>query len=144
MTITEAAAELTALGIRKGFRPLVDETGAMLLATKTPVQIVAGGLVGCEIARVPGGFRVWTSQDRKARKLAEQHGLTARCWSGEADLIVPDALADELLPQLGARVRRELSEEQRQTLRARLADARNALASHEKPTQEPTSEGLTA
>lgn len=144
MTITEAAAELTALGIRKGFRPQIDDSGAMLLATKTPAQIVAGDLVGCEIAKVAGGFRVWTSQDRKARKLAEQHGLAVRCWSGEADLIVPDALADELLPQLGARVRRELSEEQRQTLRARLANARIALSSIPKPTQEGTPEGLTA
>lgn len=144
MTISECTAELSAAGIRKGFRPAVDETGTMLLATKTPAHIVAGELVGCEIARVPGGFRLWTSQDRKARKLAERHGFAVRCLSGEADFIVPDALADELLPQLGARVRRELSEDQRRVLRARLANARNALSSPSKPTQEGTSSPMTA
>lgn len=144
MTISEATAALAALGIRRGFKPLVDETGAMLLATKRPAQIVAGELVGCEIAKVPGGFRVWTSQDRKAKKLADQYGLAARCLGGEADFVIPDGLADELLPQLGARVRREVSEEQRLILRARLAKARNALGGIPKPTQEATPEGLTA
>ncbi len=145
MTISEATAELSSLGIRRGFKPMVDsESGAMLLATKTPTHIVDGALVGCEIARVPGGFRVWTSQERKAKRLADQYGISARCWGGEADLIVPEALADELLPRLGARIRREVSEEQRLVLSARLAKARNAPASHSKHTQEGAPEGLTA
>lgn len=139
MTISEAASELAALGIRRGFRPSIEpETGAMLLATKTPAQIVAGGLVGCEIVRVPSGFLVWTSQDRKARKLAGRYGLRVRCFDGEAELTIPPELADEVLPKLGAKVGRELSEDQRQALRERLAKARNKRNSVPKPTEERT------
>lgn len=145
MTISEAVADLAALGLRSKFRPAIEpETGAMVLATKTPAHIVDGALVGCEIVRVPGGFRVWTSQVRKAERLAKQHGIAARCGGGEADFVVPVSLADELLPQLGARIRREVTEEQRQVLRARLAKARNAHVSPLKPTQEGTSGGLGA
>lgn len=145
MNISEAASDLAALGLRSKFRPAIEpETGAMVLVTKTPAHIVDGALVGCEIVRVPGGFRVWTSQVRKAERLAKHHGIAARCSGGEADLIVPVSLADELLPQLGARIRREVSEEQRQVLRARLAKARNALTSPQKPTQERTSGALAA
>lgn len=145
MNISEAVADLAALGLKSKFRPGIEpETGAMVLATKTPTHIVDGALVGCEIVRVPGGFRVWTSQVRKAEKLAAQHGIAVRSGGGEADLVVPVTLADEVLPHLGARIRREVSEEQRQVLRARLAKARNALASPQKPSQGATSGALTA
>lgn len=114
MTISEAVAGLAGLGIRRRFHPIIEaETGAVLLKTKRPVQIVDGALEGCEIVQVAGGFKVWTSQTRKAEKLAKRHGIYVRNCGGEAELVVPASLADELLPQLGARIRREVSEEQR-------------------------------
>ena len=145
MTISEAVTDLARLGLRRTFRPAIEpETGAMLLATKRPAQIMDGALVGCEIVQVPGGFRVWTSQTHKAKKLADKYGIRARCWSGEANLIVPVGLADEVLPQLGARVRREVSEELRQVLRERLAKARNARNSVQKSTEEHSLDTLKA
>lgn len=137
MTISEVTSELAALGIKRSFRPIIEpETGAVMIKTRRPAQIVAGELEGCEISQRGSAFVVWTGQAVKARKLAKRYGLRVRALNGEAEVTVPASLADEVLPKLGAQVRRELTQAQKDALRARLEQARNSPNSRFGPAQE--------
>jgi len=114
---------LRGLGLKKTYRPAWEpESRAILLATRRPATITDGKLHGCEIALTPEGvFRLWTTQTRKAAKLAQVHRLRLRKLDGEAEVWVPAALADALLPQLGAKVKRQsrpMTEAQRAALLA--------------------------
>lgn len=144
MTAGEASTKLAALGVRRGFSPIIEaETGTVLLKVRRAVRIEGGALEGCEIVLSAGGFLVWTAQSRTARKLAALHGVKVRLLNGEAELTIPGALADEILPKLGARVRREVPEAQRRALRARLGEARNVQNNPEIFPEERSSRGVT-
>ena len=144
MTTAQALATLSALGIRRSFRPVIEsETEAVLLKTRRPAQIVGGELEGCEISQRGSAFVVWTGQAVKAKKLAKRYGLKIRGLCGEAEVTVPATLADEVLPKFGAQVRRELTPEQKAALRARFEQARNSPNSRIGPAQERSLGPLT-
>lgn len=125
-TIESARVRLRAMGIRKGFKPAIEDTGKITLKTRRPAQVIDGALFGSEIVLwADSMFLVWTAQKRKVKALAAQHGLKCRLWDDEAEVFVPAALADVVLPQLGAKVKADLSPEQREVLKLRLAKARN-------------------
>ncbi|KAF0125443.1 MAG: hypothetical protein FD189_1625 [Elusimicrobia bacterium] len=121
-TTEELTEKLRRMGCKKPFKPYRETgTGALLLHVRRPAAIVEGRLVGSEIdLHGPATFRVWTSQKKKAASTAREHGLKVRLLDGEAELFIPAALADELLPKFGAKVKRELSEAERERLKARL------------------------
>lgn len=115
---------LSALGCWSQFKPYLEaETGALLLHVHRPVQITPDGRAhGCEIDFIPPStFRVWTTQARKAKACARHHGLRLRLLNGEAELYIPAQLADSLLREFGAKVKRELSEEHKARLKGFLA-----------------------
>ena len=147
MTKDQMLAVLAELGLKKKFKPYCeDESGTILLATKHPAQIVEGWLEGCEISLRDGGmFCVWTHQLIKAKRLAMLHGLKIRLLDGEVELYVPATLADSILPTLGAKVSKEYTPEQRETMRARMLrvrDARNASILSPTPRQNDGFTGL--
>jgi len=127
MTKQEMLERLQALGIKKSFRPYAEmETGAFMLETQKPPQIVDGLLRGSEIVLQGKLFRVWTPRKRLAHMLATQHNLRVRLLDGEAELWVPAELADELLQKFGAKVKKScaMSQEQREARCAKMRLAR--------------------
>lgn len=148
MTQAEATALLRAAGVMKPFRPHIEpETGAVLLRTRRAAQIIEGRLSGSEIVLSGSDFKAWTSQKRKAKTLANRHGLKVRLLDSEAELTVPARLADELLPLLGAKVARtvtpEVAERSRAVLQS-LREAANASNLEPRPAQEGTSGDVPA
>lgn len=97
------------------------ETGHELLKVRRPAAINAGHLKGSEIDRFDSQFwRVWTSQTRLARKVAEENGLRSRQLNGEAEVFVPLSLSSAVLPKFGAWRKRSLSEAAKEGLKSRL------------------------
>jgi hypothetical protein len=91
------------------------ETNHTMMKVRKPVRIVDGLLVGSEIDRYePGHWRVWTPKKKLANRIAKENGLQVQLWDTEAELMVPDALAVGILPQFGAKVKRNLSPEVRE------------------------------
>ena len=130
MTIEEVRELFLSMGVKKRFKVSVEsETGTIHVLTRR-FEMRDGRLVGSAITlrdELMGGerrrapdFIVWTERKKLARALAAEHGLRYRGWDGEAELIVPGSMADELLPKFGAKVKREQGEAHK----ARLADAR--------------------
>jgi len=146
MNTKEMQEKLRSLGLAKNFRPYAEqETSALMLATRKPVQIVGGLLKGCEIVLEGGLFRVWTGRKRLAHELAQRHGLRVRLLDGEAELWVPAALADELLPKFGAKVKRicDMTTAQRKNFAAKmLAIKQNSAESMPKNSKYRESEHL--
>jgi hypothetical protein len=151
----DATALLKTLGIKKPFKLQIEpETGTVLLRTRRVAQILDGALSGSEIVLRGSEFLVWTNQKRKANALASRHGLKVRLLDGEAEVIVPASLADELLPILGAKVARIVSPEVAQRSRAVLQRVREAAKHSEavanasnfepRPAQEGTSGDVLA
>lgn len=118
---------LHAKGAARRFRPYQEpETGTILIRTRRPPQIIDGWLRGCEIELCdPATFRVWTSQKRKAAYYARTLGLKFTDLDGECELFVPVGLADDVLPKLGAKVRRTMSQEQIEALKQAMAKIRS-------------------
>lgn len=107
MTIPEMQEHLKTLGLKKAFKPYAEAgTGALMLHTRKPATIVDGWLVGSEVCLQDGLFRVWTPRRQLVRKLSAEHGLKCRLLDGEAVLWVTPALADEILPKFGAKVKK--------------------------------------
>ena len=121
MTKQEMREHLKTLGLTKIFKPYSEsETGAFMLETRKPAQIVDGLLCGSEICLQGKLFRVWTARKRLAHEVAKQHRLKVRLLDGEAELWVSAELADELLPKFGGKTRksdRELSQAQLNALK---------------------------
>lgn len=115
---------LESWGVRTPFRLEKEpgDGGRWQVLTRKPARVVDGWLEGTQIdvAWDMGGFRVWTSQRTVAKALAVEHGLKAHLLDGEAEVCVPGALADELLPRFGAKYKRVVTEAMKQ----RLAKAR--------------------
>lgn len=121
MTKQEMQEHLKTLDMLKAFKPYAEpESGAFMLETRKPAQIVNGLLRGCGICLQGKLFRVWTPRKRQAHILAKQHNLRVRLLDGEAEIWVPAELADELLPLFGAKVKRQLNAVQKAALNARL------------------------
>ncbi len=123
MTTDKMQERLRGLGLKKTYHPTWEtESSTILLATRRPATITDGKLQGSEIALGHEGvFQVWTPKARKAKATATAHGLNVRTLNGETELLVPAALADNILPKFGARVkcaRRPLTAAQRQALMA--------------------------
>jgi hypothetical protein len=133
------------LGLRRAFRAYREPgSGTVLLKTRRPARIVDGRLQGSEIDLYDAQtFRVWTPKKRKAKALSERYGLRVRLLDGEAELFVPAALADQLLPAFGAWTGRELDPEQLEAARARMRQARNALRLRKDPDKNevPAAQG---
>lgn len=125
MTIEEMNAHLKSLGLAKTYRPHWDsETGTIELETRKPAQIIDGELVGSDICLTPkrmkdGVFRVWTGKKKKAKAISEANKITVRLLGGEAELFVPAALADQILPSFGAKVKKQYSPEDMAAMKAR-------------------------
>ena len=120
---TEAMlAKLTALGLRKAFRLDEDnESEALLLKTRRHVETDGGLLSGSEIALFGADtFLIWTPQKTKAAAVARAHQLKIRLLTGEAELFVPEKLADAILPLFGAKTRPDLSPKEKSALVERL------------------------
>lgn len=128
---------LTEIGVTKAFFPSVEpESGVVLLRSRRPAMIQDGRLTGSEFALAGNTFRVWTSQTKKARAIAKTHGLRIRELTGECELYIPAVLADAVLPQFGAKVKRSISEVERVRLRALAANLRSprtGLQTHDTP-----------
>ena len=137
MKIEEVPEHFKQLGLRKTYRPCPEhESGATLLRVRRPAQLVDGRLQGSEIDLYDSDtFRVWTHRRMKAKALAIRHGLKVRLLDGEAELFVPAALADMILPAFGAWTRRELSQEQLAAARLRMKQARNGLCLRKTPVK---------
>jgi hypothetical protein len=127
MKIEEVPEHFKRLGLRKIYRPCQEpESGAILLRVRRPAQIEDGRLQGSEIDLYDADtFRVWTCRRMKAKAMAVRHGLKVRLLDGEAELFVPAALADTILPAFGAKTKRELTMEQLNALKLRWEQARN-------------------
>jgi len=137
MKITEIQEQFKRLGLRKAYRPYVEqESGRILLKVRRPAQIVDGHLHGSEIDLYTAEtFRVWTSKKKKAKTLAQKHGLQVRLLDGEAELFVPAALADAILSVFGAKTRRELTPQQLEAARLRMKQVRNGLSLRKIPVK---------
>ena len=126
-------AQLKALGLKKTYFPRPQgEKDTLILETRKPAKIVGGYLEGCDIDLwdpKQGIFRVWTNRKKKSLALARQYDLKVRPMDGEAELYVPAALADALLPAFGAKIkhkRKPLTEDQLKALKERFERVRNA------------------
>ncbi|MFA6253474.1 MAG: hypothetical protein WC687_04385 [Patescibacteria group bacterium] len=137
MKITEIQENFKQLGLRKAYRPYLEpESERVMLKVRRPAQIVDGHLHGSEIdLHAAETLRIWTAKKKKARTLAQKHGLRVRLLDGEAELFVPAALADAILPVFGACTKRELSPEQLEAVRARMKKARNGLSLRKIPVK---------
>lgn len=137
MKIIEIQEQLKRLGLRKAYRPYVEpESGRILLKVRRPAQIVDGCLHGSEIDLYSAEtFRVWTDKKKKAKTMAQKHGLQVRLLDGEAELFVPAALADAILPVFGAKTRRELTSQQLEAARLRMKQVRNGRNLRKKPVK---------
>lgn len=131
MNREEVAGKVRGWGVVKAFRFKSDfsEDGAWLVETRRGPEILDGWLYGSEI-RVDfaaRGFVVWTGRTVLAKKLAASNGLRLKRWDGECDLHIPASLADLILPQFGAKVRKNFSPEALEAGKARLAKYRQDL-----------------
>jgi hypothetical protein len=128
MKTEEILEQFKTLGLRKAFRPYVEpESGRVMLKVRKPALIIDGHLHGSEIDLYAAEiFRVWTAKRKKVKVLAQKHNLRLRLLDGEAELLVPAALADAILPVFGAKTRRDLTPEQIETLKARMLRVRNS------------------
>lgn len=133
-------ARLQILGCQRGFKPYTEaESGSLMLVARRPAQIIGGHLSGSMIDLYGGSaFRVWTPHTKKAKAAAARHGLRIRILCGECELFIPASLADTLLQEFGAKVKRNLSDAQLNRLRA--VGFKNKPRKH---TQEASSGGLT-
>lgn len=133
-------ARLQMLGCQRGFKPYAEvESGAVMLVARRPAQIIGGHLSGSMIDLYSGSdFRVWTPHTKKAKAAAARHGLRIRILCGECELFIPARLADTLLQEFGAKVKRRLSAVHLDKLRA--VGFKNKPLKH---TQEASSGGLT-
>lgn len=118
-TKEELKKMMRGLGIKSRFKPYQEPgTGNIYIQTSKPAKIKDGRLVGCEIVlEGPATFRVWTPRTRLAKTCAIRYELRVRLLDGEADLYIPASLADILLRQFGASVKRSISEAERNRLR---------------------------
>lgn len=100
---------LRGMSVKSRFKPYREpESGAILLQVKRPAHIVDGRLAGEQIdlyRDTPPAFRVWTAHTKKAKAYATKYGLRLRMIDGECELFIPGHLADDLLPQFGAKVK---------------------------------------
>jgi len=114
---------IAAMGLKKRYQPYQDniETEVILLTCRKPATIdSAGDMNGSEIDIYnPTTIRVWTSQLKKANKLAKDKGFRIRVLDGEAELFVPADRADEFLHGLGAKARKQTSPEARAVMSRR-------------------------
>ena len=133
MTKEEMLATLKARGLKKRFKPQWEhESETILLETKRPATIQDGKVNGSEISVYDAScFCVWTSQKQKAKKYAMIHNLKVRLLDGEAELYVPNDLADDLLPKFRAKTRRVLSPEQLKVSKTRGQVLQKALISRQ-------------
>jgi hypothetical protein len=139
-TCRHIEVKLQLLGCRRGFRPYTDEeSGSLMLVARRPAQISGGRLAGTMIDLYGGSvFRVRTPHTKKAKAAAARHGLRIRVLCGECELFIPANLADTLLQEFGAKVKRSLTAAQLHKLRA--VGFKNKPQKH---TQEASSGGLT-
>lgn len=145
MTSDEAREHFKCLGLAKAYRPCQEpESAAILLKVRRPAQIVDGRLQGSEIDLYDDEtFRIWTARKKRARALAKRYGLRVRLLDGEAELFVPAALADTILPAFGAKTRRDLTPEQLEAARLRMKQVRNGPNLQKDPVKNevPAIEG---
>jgi len=123
LTIDEMLAKLQSLGVTKKFLPIWDnETETICLKVRKEIAIdEQGHLKGSQIIlNRDGNFVVWTPKKKKAMALARERGLRIKGYDGEAEFVVPAALADELLHSWGAKVRRNMSPEVAEAARVRM------------------------
>jgi hypothetical protein len=124
----EMIAKLRAMGLKRAYKPYQeDENDTILLQCRKPATIVDGLLRGAEIDVYDDHtVRVWTHKRRTVQNIAKANGFKARLLTGEAELYLPAARADEFLYGLGAKVKRTrvLTPEQLAKLRERFAKVR--------------------
>jgi len=134
-TTEELTERLRGMGCKNIFKPIQEsESGAVLLQVRRPADIVGGRLVGSGIDIYnPSTFRVWTPHTKKAKACAARYGLRIRLVDGECELFIPAHLADKLLPEFGAMVKRVISDKAMVHLKA---------IGFKKHTQEPSCKGL--
>lgn len=119
MTKDQVSEALKGWGVSKAFRlqrALGDDLPVWEVATRRPAVVVDGWIRGARITVSAGFFLVWTSSKQKAKAIASGYGLRVRLLDGEALLWVPGAVADEILPRFGAKVKRVASEAQKAAL----------------------------
>lgn len=111
---------LRGMGCKIPFKPYREAgTGAILLHVRRPAQIIEGRLQGSEIDVYDSTtFRVWTRQVKKANATAARPGLRIRIMDGECELFIPAHLADTLLREFGAKVKRTVSDATKARLKA--------------------------
>ena len=128
MTTDEIKSKMLEIGVKKRFQYYQEaESWVILIRTKKPITLVDGEIDGCAISwqsdrRV---FSVWTNKVKRVNAISEQYKIKRRHYNGEAELFVPPMLADEILPKFGARVKREMSQKQREAAKLGLAKARS-------------------
>lgn len=112
--------KLLLMGCKARLKPCQDtESESIELEVRHPAVVVDGLLKGEQIDVYDlSTFRVWTPHTKKAKAYAARHRLRLRALEGECELFIPGHLADEILPMLGAKVKRMLTEEQRACLKA--------------------------
>ncbi len=120
MTKEQMTQAILEMGVKSRFKPYWIGEGAMgtiFLEVRKTATIQDGIMSGSEIdVYDPKSFRVWTSRKIKAVALAKAHNLKIRLFDKEAEIIVPATLADAILPGLGAKIKRTMSEAQKATL----------------------------
>ncbi len=135
MTIAQMQVVLASIGLKKPFKPIWDNDFEMIaIKTREPATYIFGRLHGTEIVLENDFFRVWTSRKLKAASLARARSYKVRLWDGEAELWVPAVNGDEILPLFGAVVKKELSPERMEALKAgmRSLNARISRSTHGK------------
>src|SRR5579863_9204506 len=105
MTKKEIKQALIAVGLKKEFKGYQDpnsELPTILIKVRknTANEISLGG----GVKGTPTTFCIWTTQTQKARAYSVKHNLVFRDLDGEGELYVPVTLADEVLPNFGARI----------------------------------------
>jgi hypothetical protein len=125
----QLSEKIQAMGAKKKFKPYMEpESGAAILQVRNQALVADGRLAGSEIdVYDTSTFRIWTGRKQKAKAYAQRYRLNVRLLDGEAELLVPAHLADEILPKFGAKVKRVLSEAALVAARTRMAFANKRL-----------------
>ncbi len=113
MTKAEATQKIKEAGVTKRMTAYSEpETGDIIVNVRKPMKIENGKGKGSIIdLYTPKSFRVWTSRKNIVSRLKKTRGVKVRMLDGEAEVIIPGHLADELLPKFGARVKQTRSAE---------------------------------
>jgi hypothetical protein len=106
MTKKEIKQALLDIGVKQEFKGYQDPDSELpVIVIKVRKKTANEIALGAGVKGKSDTFCVWTKQSQKARAYSIKHNLIFRNLDGECELYVPANLADEILPEFGARIK---------------------------------------